>query len=110
MQQAILHDGPTAKAKSTHLAGYANLDLLAYPSGDRAARWLAAKAAAKSVLDAAQGYKFNLAAPVSATKGKPIMSLLPWVAKAPLVTRPQPVELIFQRTSSHSTHRKITGP
>ena len=33
-----LHDGPTAKAKSSVLSGYADINLLAYPSGDRTAR------------------------------------------------------------------------
>ena len=65
-----LHDGPTVKAKSTILGSYSNLDLLAYASGDRAARWQAAKAAAKAVLDATSGYKLNLTAPVSAEDGK----------------------------------------
>ena len=65
-----LHDGPTAKAKSATLSGYANIDLLAYPTGDRAARWQAAKVAAKAVLDAGKGYKLNLTAPVSAEEGK----------------------------------------
>jgi starch-binding outer membrane protein, SusD/RagB family len=65
-----LHDGPTLKVKSPTLGGYANLDLIAYPSGDRTARWNAAKVAAKAVLDATSGYKMNLTAPVSAEEGK----------------------------------------
>ena len=65
-----LHDGPTAKAKSSVLASYANIELVAYASGDRAARWNAAKAAAKAALDASTGYKLNLTAPVSAEDGK----------------------------------------
>lgn len=67
-----LHDIPTAKAKSTLISGYANPELLGYLSGDRIARWTAAKNAAKAVMDAAStlGYKLNLAAPVSAAEGK----------------------------------------
>jgi hypothetical protein len=67
-----LHDIPTAKSKSTLIAGYANPELLGYTSGDRTARWTAAKNAAKAVLDAAstRGYKLNLTAPVSAAEGK----------------------------------------
>ena len=61
-----LRDGPTASANSSVLAGYANLDLIAYTSGDRAARWEAAKVAAKELLDATSGYKLDLGAPVSA--------------------------------------------
>jgi len=67
-----LHDIPTAKAKSAVIAGYAHPELLGYTSGDRTARWTAAKNAAKAVLDAAsgRGYKMNLTAPASAADGK----------------------------------------
>lgn len=64
-----LRDGPTASANSTAHASYSNLDLVAYTTGDRAARWNAAKAAAKAVLDATSGYKLDLSAPVSAEEG-----------------------------------------
>lgn len=66
-----LHDMPTAKAKSPVLAAFAKPELLGFVSGDRIARWQAAKLAAKAVLDAAgSGYKTNLAAPVSAEEGR----------------------------------------
>jgi hypothetical protein len=65
-----LHDATAVKAKSSVLGGFANLNLYAFASGDRAARWNAAKAAAKAVLDIAQGYKLNLSAPVSAAEGR----------------------------------------
>jgi len=66
-----LHDIPTAKAKSSVMSGYAHPEFLGYVSGDRAARWQAAKDAAKAVLDAAGGgYKLNLTAPVSPAEGK----------------------------------------
>src|SRR5688572_28900774 len=53
-----LHDMPTAKAKSATIAGYANPELLGFVSGDRVARWTAARDAAKAVLDeAGSGYK-----------------------------------------------------
>lgn len=67
-----LHDIPTAKTKSTLIAGYANPELIGYTSGDRTARWTAAKNAAKAVLDGAStlGYKMNLNTPVSAAEGK----------------------------------------
>lgn len=65
-----LHHGPTATAKSSDLASYSNLDLVAYTSGDQNERWLKAKAAAKAVLDAGSGYKMDLAAPVSFEEGK----------------------------------------
>ncbi len=67
-----LHDIPTAKSKSTLISGFSKPELLGYPSGDRTARWTAAKNAAKALLDAAatKGYKLNLNAPVSAADGK----------------------------------------
>ncbi len=64
-----LHDGPTAKAKSADLAGYAKIEYLAYPSGSRAERWQKAQAAAKAVLDATTGSKMGLSAPVSHAEG-----------------------------------------
>lgn len=66
-----LHDIPTAKAKSTLINGYAQPDLIGFVSGDRRARWTAARDAAKKVLDeAVSGYKTNLTAPVSFEEGK----------------------------------------
>jgi hypothetical protein len=66
-----LYDVPTAKSKSAVLAAYAKPELIGFVSGDRMARWQAAKAAAKAVLDAAgSGYKTNLTAPVSFEEGR----------------------------------------
>jgi hypothetical protein len=66
-----LHDMTTAKAKSTVIAAYQKPELLGFVSGDRRARWLAARDAAKAVLDAAgSGYKTNLAAPVTPEEGR----------------------------------------
>lgn len=66
-----LHDIPTAKAKSSVIAGFANPELLGYVSGDRTARWQKAKDAAKAVIDLNQyGYKLNLAAPVPPAEGQ----------------------------------------
>ena len=64
-----LHDGPTASAKSSLLAGYSDLDLLAYPSGNRTERWQKAQAAAKAVLDKASGNLYGLSEPVSHEEG-----------------------------------------
>jgi len=59
-----LHDGPTAKANSALLSGYAHYEYLGYPSGDRTARWTAARDAAKAVIDLNKfGYQLNLSAP-----------------------------------------------
>src|SRR5690606_24334588 len=64
-----LHDGPTAAAKSPELAGYQDLALLAYPSGNRTERWQKAQAAAKAVLDATSGNQMGLSAPVDHATG-----------------------------------------
>lgn len=64
-----LHDVTTAKSKSTLIAGYAKPELLGYLTGDRNARWQAAKDAAKAVMDAGTGYKLSLTSPVTAAEG-----------------------------------------
>lgn len=66
-----LHDMPTAKAKSSTIAGFPNPELLGYTSGDQKARWQKAKDAAKAVIDLNQyGYKMNLTAPVTAAEAQ----------------------------------------
>lgn len=65
-----LHDMPTAKAKSSVISAYANPEFLGYLTGDRVARWKAAQAAAKAVLDAGTGYKLTLSSKVSAEEGR----------------------------------------
>jgi len=66
-----LHDMPTAKSKSAVLNAYAKPELVGFVSGSRAARWQAARDAAKLVLDeAGSGYKTNLTAPVSFDEGR----------------------------------------
>lgn len=66
-----LHDIPTAKSKSAVISAYTKPELIGFVSGDRTARWTAAKNAAKAVLDAAgSGYKTNLTAPVSFEEGR----------------------------------------
>lgn len=93
-----LHDGPTASANSSLLGGYANLDLLAYTSGDRTARWNAAKAAAKAVLDINPGYKMDLTGPVSAEEGKANYISLSMGGGSNVGDPAAAVELLFQRT------------
>ena len=95
-----LHDGPTAKAKSTALSAYSNIELVGYPSGDRAARWTAAKAAAKAVLDAGTGYKLNLTAPVSAAEGAANYNAIAMGGQSAAADASAAVELIFQRTAT----------
>ena len=94
-----LHDGPTAIAKSPVIAAESGLiDLIAYPSGDRTARWQAAKAAAKAVLDAGQGYNLNLTAPVSAEEGRNNYMSLALGGQSAMGDAAAAVELIFQRS------------
>lgn len=64
-----LYDAPTARAKSSVLAGFANPALISYTSGNRTERWQKAKAAAKAVLDGRTGAWTNLTAPVSRAEG-----------------------------------------
>lgn len=93
-----LHDGPTAKAKSSTLAGYAGIDLLAYPSGDRNARWTAARDAAKAVMDAGQGYKLDLTAPVTATQGSNNYMSIALGGESGVGDKSAATELIFLRS------------
>ena len=94
-----LHDGPTAIAKSPVIAAESGLiDLIAYPSGDRTARWQAAKAAAKAVLDVGQGYKLNLGAPVSAEDGRNNYMSIALGGQSGVGDASAGVELIFQRS------------
>lgn len=97
-----LHDIPTAKAKSATIAAFANPELVGYVSGDRNARWQAAKDAAKAVLDAASGYKLNLSAPE--TKADAIANYISvsmgGASKAPGVDAAASSELILQRDFS----------
>ncbi|WP_341224364.1 RagB/SusD family nutrient uptake outer membrane protein [uncultured Arcticibacterium sp.] len=65
-----LHDIPTASAKSSVISGFSNKELLGYTSGSQEARWQAAKAAAKAVLDKGTGAFLNNSEPVSAEQGK----------------------------------------
>ncbi len=93
-----LHDGPTLKAKSTTASSFGKIELVAYPSGDRAARWRAAKDAAKAVLDLGQGYKLNLSAPVSAEEGKNNYVSIAMGGQSAVGDPSATTELIFQRT------------
>ncbi|NAS10779.1 RagB/SusD family nutrient uptake outer membrane protein [Poritiphilus flavus] len=93
-----LRDGPTASANSSVLGSYANLELVAYPSGDRTARWNAAKAAAKAVLDATTGYKLDLAAPVSAEEGRNNYISIAMGGGSSVGDAAARAELLFERT------------
>jgi hypothetical protein len=94
-----LHDIPTAKANSSVISAYAHPEFLGYISGDRTARWQAAKAAAKAVLDEGAGYNLNLSAP--ATKEQAINNYISismgGASSAPGVDKSAAVEIIFGR-------------
>jgi hypothetical protein len=95
-----LHDGPTAKAKSTVLSAYPKIELIAYTTGDRTARWTAAQTAAKAVLDAGQGYKLDLAAPASAADGKLNYMSIALAGQSAIGDKAAAIEQIFQRTET----------
>lgn len=94
-----LHDIPTAKANSSVISSYAHPEFLGYLSGDRTARWQAAKTAAKAVLDGAAGYKLSLSAP--ATKEEAIANYISismgGASSASGVDASAAVEIIFGR-------------
>ena len=95
-----LHDIPTAKAKSPEIAGYSNPEFLGYVSGDRTARWQAAKDAAKAVLDeGGGGYKLDLAAPASRDEAiqNYISISMGGGSKASGVDATAAIELLFER-------------
>lgn len=95
-----LRDGPTAAANSSVLSSYSNLELVAYTSGDRAARWNAAKAAAKAVLDATSGYKLDLAGPVSAEEGEDNYISIAMGGGSTVGDPAARAELLFERSHS----------
>lgn len=64
-----LHDASTAKSKSSVLGSYANIELIAYTSGNRMERWQKAQVAAKAVLDMTSGNLMGLSAPASKEAG-----------------------------------------
>lgn len=95
-----LRDGPTASAKSSVLGGYSNLELVAYTSGDRDARWTLAKTAAKAVLDATTGYKLDLTAPATAEDAKQTYISIAMGGGSAVGDAAARSELLFERTHS----------
>ncbi len=97
-----MHDAAALKAKSATIGGFANLDLLAYTSGDRASRWQAAKTAAKAAYDEGQskGYKLNLSAPAPAADGRANYVAIAMGGKSAAADPGAASELLFQRTTT----------
>jgi hypothetical protein len=93
-----LHDAATAQMKSPAMASYSDIELVAYTSGDRTARWQAAQAAAKAVLDAGVGYKLDLAAPAPRSEGQQNYMSIAMGGQSAVGDPAAAIELIFQRT------------
>lgn len=93
-----LHDASTASANSPTIANYNNRELIAYTSGDRMARWTAARDAAKEVLDATTGYKLDLVAPVTREEGSANYLALSMGGGSKVADVAAGVELLFERT------------
>lgn len=94
-----LHDIPTATGKSLVIAGFSDPAILGYTSGDRMARWTAARDAAKAVLDEASGYKLDYSAPAPTDEAiqNYISMSMGGGSTAPGVDPAAAVELLFQR-------------
>ena len=105
-----LRDGPTASAKSSVLGGYSNLELVAYTSGDRDARWTLAKTAAKAVLDATTGYKLDLTAPATAEEAKQTYISIAMGGGSAVGDAAARSELLFERTHSPLFTAESNGP
>lgn len=93
-----LHDATTAQTNSSVLAGYSNIELVAYTSGSQTDRWEAAQTAAKAVLDAGTGYKMDLTAPVDPEEGRDNYISIAMGGQSAVGDPSAAVELIFQRT------------
>ncbi|MBB6498702.1 RagB/SusD family nutrient uptake outer membrane protein [Pedobacter cryoconitis] len=110
-----LHDIPTAKAKSSVIAGYANPEYLGYLSGDRNSRWKMAQDAAKAVMNMGAGYKLNLSSPESADQGRINYKSVAMggESKAPGIDAAAVSELIFGRyfiDLSDMRYGRFNGP
>lgn len=105
-----LFDAATAKAKSTAHSGYANIALVANEGGDRAARWRAAKDAAKAVLDITSGYKMDLSAPVSAAEGTKNANAMAMGGGSAVADASASSELLFQRSHTADYTRETNWP
>ncbi len=92
-----LHDASALSAAGI-FPGYSDVALIANTGGDRTARWQAAQAAAKAVVDAGEGYKLDLTAPVSHEEGIQNYINISMGGGSSVGDAAAAVELIFQRT------------
>ncbi len=105
-----LHHAPTAQANSPTLQSYSNIELVAYPGGDQAARWQAAKNAAKVVLDATTGYKLDLNDPVSPEEGRMNYLSIAMGGKSAVGDPAAEAELLFERTHTPEFTQESNWP
>lgn len=91
-----LHDATKASAISAGLGS----PLIAYPAGGQDARYAAAKAAAKAVLDATKGYKLDLTAPASAKDGQANYTAIAMGGGSGAADPSGASELLFQRSAT----------
>ena len=105
-----LHDASKARANSSLLSSYQNLELVAYTAGSQSSRWQAARDAAKAVLDASNGYKLNLTEPVSAEEGKNNYISIAMGGESAIGDKTAAVELIFERTHTELFTRESNWP
>ena len=61
---------PSKNSSISTIAGYSNKELVSYTGGSQAARWQAAMAASKALLDATTGYKLDYSVPASFEEAK----------------------------------------
>ncbi|MEP2236844.1 MAG: RagB/SusD family nutrient uptake outer membrane protein [Maribacter sp.] len=95
-----LRDKTAAAAKSSILNQYDYPELISYTSGDRKARWIAARDAAMAVLTATEGYKLNLTEPVSVEEAKQNYISIAMGGGSAIGDVAARSELLFERTHS----------
>lgn len=80
-------------------AGYSDIELVA-SAGDQDAKWRAARDAAQVVVEAATGYKLDLAGPVSPEEGRNNYIAISMGGESAVADAAAAIELIFQRTAT----------
>ncbi|WP_116125148.1 RagB/SusD family nutrient uptake outer membrane protein [Lewinella sp. IMCC34183] len=99
------------RAAAPAMANYSDIGLVAYTSGDQQARWRAARDAALAVMDATNGYKLDLTAPVSPEEGtlNTVSIAMGGGSAAPGVDALGASELIFERSVASTYNETLFG-
>ena len=111
-----LHDAGKLQAASSTMAGYGNIDLVAYTSGSQADRWTAARNAAEVVMEASSGYQLDLTEPAAPEQGtmNHISIAMAGGSAAPGVDALGAQELILERsvagTYNETRYMMYNGP